>query len=129
MQYIYSIWYSVIMDCLKPVTTPYSFDPYTKTLTVKVHDNIWYTDLSFLTEDFKVKLNENGLDVSKVVFKYKPKYEKFEPTKTTYTISDKCNNYIDNSVKKINNENLADSFKKFLTNYFTYNSFEKWIVK
>jgi len=78
MSHIYKIWYSVVMDNLKQVTTPYSFDPYTKTLTIKVHDNIWYTDLSYMTEDFKIKLNENGLDVLKVVFKYSPKYEKIK---------------------------------------------------
>ena len=81
MSHIYKIWYSVVMDNLKPVTTPYHFDPYTKTLTIKVHDNIWYTDLSYMTEDFKLILNEKGLDVLKVVFKYSPKYEKVKKTK------------------------------------------------
>ena len=130
MSHIYKIWYSVIMDNLKTVTTPYNFDPYTKTLTIKVHDNIWFTDLSYMTEDFKIKLNEKGLDVLKVVFKYSPKYEKIKQDKqTTYELSDKCKNYIENSVKKINNKEIAENFKKYLINYFQHNNFESWIVK
>lgn len=130
MNHIYKIWYSVIMDSLKTVTTPYNFDPYTKTLTIKVHDNIWFTDLSYMTEDFKIKLNEKGLDVLKVVFKYSPKYEKIKQDKqTTYELSDKCKNYIENSVKKINNKEIAENFKKYLINYFQHNNFENWIVK
>lgn len=130
MSHIYKIWYSVIMDTLKPVTTPYSFDPYTKVLTIKVHDNIWFTDLSYMTEDFKAKLNENGLDVLKVVFKYSPKYEKIQKSnQITYKISDKCKNYIENSVKKLNNKPMAENFEKFLTNYFQHNNFEDWIIK
>lgn len=130
MSHIYKIWYSVIMDNLKTVTTPYNFDPYTKTLTIKVHDNIWFTDLSYMTEDFKTKLNKNGLDVLKVVFKYSPKYEKIKQDKqTTYELSDKCKNYIENSVKKINNKEIAENFKKYLINYFQHNNFESWIVK
>lgn len=130
MNHIYKIWYSVIMDNLKTVTTPYNFDPYTKTLTIKVHDNIWFTDLSYMTEDFKIKLNEKGLDVLKVVFKYSPKYEKIKQDKqTTYELSDKCKNYIENSVKKINNKEIAENFKKYLINYFQHNNFESWIVK
>lgn len=130
MSHIYKIWYSVIMDNLKTVTTPYNFDPYTKTLTIKVHDNIWFTDLSYMTEDFKIKLNEKGLDVLKVVFKYSPKYEKIKQDNlTTYELSDKCKNYIENSVKKINNKEIAENFKKYLINYFQHNNFENWIVK
>lgn len=130
MSHIYKIWYSVIMDNLKTVTTPYNFDTYTKTLTIKVHDNIWFTDLSYMTEDFKIKLNEKGLDVLKVVFKYSPKYEKIKQDKqTTYELSDKCKNYIENSVKKINNKEIAENFKKYLINYFQHNNFENWIVK
>jgi len=130
MSHIYKIWYSVVMDNLKQVTTPYSFDPYTKTLTIKVHDNIWYTDLSYMTEDFKIKLNENGLDVLKVVFKYSPKYEKIKQNnQTTYELTDKCKNYIDNSVKKIDNKKIAQNFEKYLVNYFQHNSFEDWIIK
>ncbi len=130
MSHIYKIWYSVIMDNLKTVTTPYNFDPYTKTLTIKVHDNIWFTDLSYMTEDFKIKLNEKGLDVLKVVFKYSPKYEKIkQDNQTTYELSDKCKNYIENSVKKINNKEIAENFKKYLINYFQHNNFESWIVK
>lgn len=130
MSHIYKIWYSVIMDNLKTVTTPYNFDPYTKILTIKVHDNIWFTDLSYMTEDFKIKLNEKGLDVLKVVFKYSPKYEKIKQDKqTTYELSDKCKNYIENSVKKINNKEIAENFKKYLINYFQHNNFENWIVK
>ncbi|MDE7315089.1 MAG: hypothetical protein K2N11_05230, partial [Mucispirillum sp.] len=87
MRHIYKIWYSVIMDNLKTVTTPYSFDPYTKTLVIKVHDNIWYADLSYMTEDFEIMLNKNGLDVLKVVFKYSPKYEKVKQNnKTIYKL-------------------------------------------
>ncbi len=130
MSHIYKIWYSVVMDNLKQVTTPYSFDPYTKTLTIKVHDNIWYTDLSYMTEDFKIKLNENGLDVLKVVFKYSPKYEKIKQNnQIIYKLSDKCKNYIDNSVKKIDNKKIAQNFEKYLVNYFQHNSFEDWIIK
>ena len=130
MSHIYKIWYSVIMDNLQTVTTPYNFDPYTKTLTIKVHDNIWFTDLSYMTEDFKIKLNEKGLDVLKVVFKYSPKYEKIkQDNQTTYELSDKCKNYIENSVKKINNKEIAENFKKYLINYFQHNNFESWIVK
>lgn len=130
MSHIYKIWYSVVMDNLKQVTTPYSFDPYTKTLTIKVHDNIWYTDLSYMTEDFKIKLNENGLDVLKVVFKYSPKYEKIKQNnQIKYKLSDKCKNYIDNSVKKIDNKKIAQNFEKYLVNYFQHNSFEDWIIK
>lgn len=130
MSHIYKIWYSVVMDNLKQVTTPYSFDPYTKTLTIKVHDNIWYTDLSYMTEDFKIKLNENGLDVLKVVFKYSPKYEKIKQNnQITYKLSDKCKNYIDNSVKKIDNKKIAQNFEKYLVNYFQHNNFEDWIIK
>ena len=100
MSHIYKIWYSVIMDNLKTITTPYNFDPYTKTLTIKVHDNIWFTDLSYMTEDFKIKLNENGLDVLKVVFKYSPKFEKIKHNnQTIYKLSDKCKNYIENSIR------------------------------
>lgn len=118
------------MDNLKPVTTPYHFDPYTKTLTIKVHDNIWYTDLSYMTEDFKLILNEKGLDVLKVVFKYSPKYEKVKKqSQTAYNLSDKCKNYIENSVKKINNKKIAENFKEYLINYFQHNSFESWIIK
>lgn len=130
MSHIYKIWYSVIMDNLKTITTPYNFDPYTRTLTIKVHDNIWFTDLSYMTEDFKIKLNENGLDVLKVVFKYSPKYEKIkQDNQTTYELTDKCKNYIENSVKKINNKKIAESFEKYLVNYFQHNNFESWIVK
>lgn len=130
MNHIYKIWYSVIMDNLKTVTTPYNFDPYTKTLTIKVHDNIWFTDLSYMTEDFKIKLNEKGLDVLKVVFKYSPKYEKIKQNnQTTYKLSDKCKNYIENSVKKINNKKIAEDFEKYLVNYFQHNNFESWIIK
>lgn len=130
MNHIYKIWYSLIMDNLKSVTTPYSFDPYTKTLTIKVHDNLWFTDLSYMTDDFQIQLNENGLDVSKVVFKYSPKYEKIEQEDNVlYEISEKCENYIENSVKKINNEKIAYNFKKYLIHYFQHNSFEDWIVK
>lgn len=130
MNHIYKIWYSIIMDNLKQVTTPYSFDPYTKTLVVKVHDNIWYTDLSYMTEDFKIKLNEKGLDVLNVVFKYSPKYKKIKDNnKTIYQLSDKCKKYIEISVKKINNKKIAEDFKKYLTYYFQHNSFESWIIK
>lgn len=130
MSHIYKIWYSIIMDNLKAVTTPYSFDPYTKILVIKVHDNIWYIDLSYMTEDFKIKLNENGLDVSEVIFKFSPKYEKIKNNnQSVYEISDKCKNYIENSVKKLNNKFIAENFKKYLINYFQHNSFEKWIVK
>lgn len=130
MNHIYKIWYSAIMDNLKTVTTPYSFDPYTKTLIIKVHDNIWYTDLSYMTEDFEIMLNKKGLDVLKVVFKYSPKYEKVKQNnKTIYELSDKCKNYIENSVKKINNKKVAENFEKYLINYFQHNKFESWIIK
>lgn len=130
MSRIYKIWYSVVMENIKQVTTPYSFDPYTKTLIIKVHDNIWYTDLSYMTEDFKIKLNDNGLEVLKVVFKYSPKYEKInQNNQVKYKLSDKCKNYIENSIKKIDNEKIAQHFEKYLVNYFQNNSFEDWITK
>ena len=120
MSIIYKVWYSIIMDNLKDVTTPYNFDPYTKTLTIKVYDNMWYSNLQYLADDFKEKLNENGLTISKIIFKYTPKYEK---------ITKKCQNYIENSVKKIDNKNIAEKFKEYLLNYFKHNSFESWIIK
>lgn len=129
MQHIYKIWYSLIMDNLQQVTTPYSFDPYTKTLIIKVHDNLWYSDLSFMTEDFKIKLNENGLDVLNVVFKYSPKYSKIKKDSKTYQLSDKCKKYIEIYAKKLNNKKIAEDFEKYLTNYFQHNRFEDWIIK
>ena len=130
MSIIYKIWYSIIMDNLKDVTTPYNFDPYTKTLTIKVYDNMWYSNLQYLADDFKEKLNENGLTISKIIFKYTPKYEKIKKNnEICYEITKKCQNYIENSVKKIDNKNIAEKFKVYLLNYFKHNSFESWIIK
>ena len=36
---------------------------------------------------------------------------------------------IENSVKKIDNKNIAEKFKEYLLNYFKHNSFESWIIK
>lgn len=130
MSIIYKVWYSIIMDNLKEVTTPYNFDPYTKILTIKVSDNMWYSNLIYLADDFKDKLNENGLNVSKIIFKYVPKYEKIEKNnEICYEITKKCENYIENSVKKIDNKQIAEKFKEYLINYFKHNSFESWIIK
>ncbi len=130
MKVIYKVWYSIIIDNLKEITTPYRFDPYTKTLTIKVHDNLWLSDLSYLKDDFKVKLNENGLTISNIVFKYSPKYEKIDEKKEDlYEISRKCQNYIESIIKKIDNKEIAEAFKKYLIMYFQHNSFEDWIVK
>ncbi|MCI6475929.1 MAG: DUF721 domain-containing protein [Mucispirillum sp.] len=130
MSIIYKVWYSIIMDNLKEVTTPYNFDPYTKTLTIKVYDNMWYSNLQYLVDDFKEKLNENGLTISKIIFKYTPKYEKIKKNnEICYEITKKCQNYIENSVKKIDNKNIAEKFKEYLLNYFKHNSFESWIIK
>lgn len=130
MSIIYKVWYSLIMDNLKEVTTPYNFDPYTKILTIKVSDNMWYSNLIYLADDFKEKLNENGLTVSKIIFKYTPKYEKnTKNNEINYEITKKCQNYIENSVKKIDNKNIAEKFKEYLLNYFKHNSFENWIIK
>ena len=46
-----------------------------------------------------------------------------------YEITKKCQNYIENSVKKIDNKNIAEKFKEYLLNYFKHNSFENWIIK
>lgn len=132
MKLIHKKWYNLVSYnlSLAKATCPYSFDPYTKILTVKVYDNLWYSNISFMAEDFTNKLKQDGLEVSNIIFKHSPKYEiNIQDNKEKFKISNKCENYIENTVKKINNKEMASIFKEYLICFFENNNFEEWILK
>lgn len=130
MKHIYNIWYSSVIDEIKEVTTPYDYNPYEKQLVVLVHDNMWYSEMRYMEEEFIELLNNNNLELKKIVFKYKPKYEKVEKnTLINYNITQRTENYINNTACKFDNKLMEEYFKQYLTNFFHYTNFNQWIIK
>lgn len=130
MKLIYQIWYSSVIEDIKNISTPYEYNPYEKKLVVLVHDNIWYSEMRYMEEDFIELLNKNNLEIKKIVFKYKPKYEKVEKnTLINYTITKQAENFINASACKFNNTTMEEYFRQYLTNFFHYTNFNQWIIK
>ena len=130
MKHIYNIWYSSVIDEIKEVTTPYDYNPYEKQLVVLVHDNMWYSEMRYMEEEFIELLNNNNLELKKIVFKYKPKYEKVEKnTLINYNITQRAENYINNTACKFDNKLMEEYFRQYLTNFFHYTNFNQWIIK
>lgn len=130
MQLIYKIWYSSVIDEIKEVTTPYDYNPYEKQLIILVHDNMWYSEMRYMEEEFIELLNNNNLELKKIIFKYKPKYEKVEKnTLINYNITHRAENYINNTACKFDNKEMKEYFRQYLTNFFHYTNFNHWIIK
>ncbi len=130
MKLIYKIWYSSVIDDIKNVTTPYDFDPLKKILTINVHDNIWYSEMLYMEQEFMELLHNNGFDVNKIIFKLLPKYEKLDKKNIiNYNISKRAESYINNYAQRFDNKVLGEYFKEFLTNFFHQNNFDNWILK
>lgn len=130
MKLIYKIWYSSVIDDIKNVTTPYDFDPLKKILTINVHDNIWYSEMLYMEQEFMELLHNNGFDVNKIIFKFIPKYEKLDKKNIiNYNISKRAESYINNYAQRFDNKVLGEYFKEFLTNFFHQNNFDNWILK
>ena len=130
MKHIYNIWYSSVIDEIKEVTTPYDYNPYEKQLVVLVHDNMWYSEMRYMEEEFIELLNNNNLELKKIVFKYKPKYEKVEKnTLINYSITQRAEHYINNTACKFDNKLMEEYFRQYLTNFFHYTNFNQWIIK
>lgn len=130
MKLVYKIWYSSIIEDIKNVTTPYDYNPYEKKLVVLVHDNIWYSEMRYMEEDFIELLKNNNFELKNIVFKYKPKYEKVEKnTLINYNITKQAENFINASACKFKNQIMGEYFKQYLTNFFHYTNFNQWIIK
>ena len=122
---IRKVWQSTIPKQVVDITSPACIE--NKKLLVFVHDNIWIPELNYLTDVFIEKLNENGLDLSTIEYKYKPKYEENKIIAyKEYEITDNIKNYIENTVKKIDNKQLAESCAKLLTALFKRVNFKEW---
>lgn len=130
MKHIYNIWFSSVIDDLKPITMPYDYNPYEKSLVVLVYDNLWYSELLYMEQDFIDLLGKNNLELKKITFKFKPKYEKVEKNNiVNYNITSQAENYINATCNRCNNEYMKESLKTYLTNFFHYNNFQQWITK
>lgn len=122
-------WRKTVPEQVNDVTTPVQYK--NKKLTVFVHDNIWLNELSYMKDLFAEKLGENGLEISDILYKYRPAFETFDNPKrqTEYEIADNVKNYIENIVKKIDNKEIAESRKRFLTAFFKKVNFQEWRIK
>lgn len=130
MKYVYKVWYNAVTEDIKAVTTPYEYNKDTGSLIVSVHDNLWYTDLTYMEDDFITQLNKFGLSLNHITFKYAPKYEKLEKTNSKYyNISKRAEDYINHTAGMFENKVVSSHFKNFLINFFHNNNFDDWILK
>lgn len=125
------IWYNIIPEEAVEKTTPYYYNDKNREAKILFHDNMWRIELSYLKEDYIEKFAENGLIIDNLIFEYSIKHDKYAIKKEIkeYELTEKAVNYIENTVKKINNKILAEKTESLLKTFFKKHNYNEWIIK
>ncbi len=120
------IWNALVPPLVAKNTTPTRINEKGE-LTVLVHDNIWLTELNYMKDDLRDRLNDRDFPVKKLTFKYSPTYIKADkPKRDFYKIDEAQLYFIESITDGIEDSELASTLRNALTGYFKTHTIEEF---